>query len=60
MGSLPRADCALDGSMHGCSVSSVGEARRGNVSSDGIIGGNVPIDSLATDQGSPPWRTMPH
>ena len=20
----------------------------------------VPIDSLATDQGSPPWRTMPH
>jgi hypothetical protein len=20
----------------------------------------VPVDSLATDQGSPPWRTMPH
>jgi hypothetical protein len=20
----------------------------------------IPIDSLATDQGSPPWRTMPH
>jgi hypothetical protein len=20
----------------------------------------VPIDSLATEQGSPPWRTMPH
>jgi hypothetical protein len=38
MGSLPRADCALDGAMHGCSVSSAGEARRGNVSSDGIVG----------------------
>jgi hypothetical protein len=39
MGSLPRTDCALDGAMHGCSVSSAGEARRGNVSSDGIVGG---------------------
>jgi septal ring factor EnvC (AmiA/AmiB activator) len=28
MGSLPRADYALDGAMHGCSVSSAGEARR--------------------------------
>ena len=36
LGSLPMADCVLDGSMHGCSVSSAGEARRGNVSSDGI------------------------
>jgi hypothetical protein len=25
MGSLPRADCALDGAMHGCSVSFAGE-----------------------------------
>jgi hypothetical protein len=39
LGSLPRVDCALDGLMHGCSVSSAGEARRGNVLSDGIIGG---------------------
>jgi hypothetical protein len=39
MGSLPRADYALNGVMHGCSVSSAGEARRGNVSSDGIVGG---------------------
>jgi septal ring factor EnvC (AmiA/AmiB activator) len=37
MGSLPRADCTLDGSMHGCSVSSAGEARRGNVSSYALL-----------------------
>jgi hypothetical protein len=36
MGSLHRGDCALDGAMHGCSVSSASDARRGNVSSDGI------------------------
>jgi hypothetical protein len=39
MGSLPRADCALNGAMHGCSILSASEARRGNVSSDAIIGG---------------------
>jgi hypothetical protein len=39
MGSLPRVDCALDGAMHGCSVSSASNARRGNVSSNGIVGG---------------------
>jgi hypothetical protein len=39
LGSLPRADCALDGAMNGCSVSSAGEETRGNVSSDGIVGG---------------------
>jgi hypothetical protein len=39
MGSLPRADCSLDGVMHGCSVLSASDARRGNVSSNGIVGG---------------------
>jgi hypothetical protein len=39
MGSLPRADCSLDSVMHECSVSSASDARRGNVSAHGIVGG---------------------
>jgi hypothetical protein len=39
MGSLPMADCSLDGVMHGCPVSSASDARRGNVSSNGNVGG---------------------
>jgi hypothetical protein len=39
MGYLPRSDCSLDGAVHECPVSYASDARRGNVSSDGIIGG---------------------
>jgi hypothetical protein len=39
MGSLPRIDRSLDSAMHECSVSSAGDARRGNVSTNGIVGG---------------------
>ena len=39
MGPLPGVDCTLNGAMHGCSVSSAGEERRGNVSPNGIVGG---------------------
>jgi hypothetical protein len=39
MGSLPRADCALDGVVHGCPVSFASDVRRDNVSSNGSIGG---------------------
>jgi hypothetical protein len=38
MGSLPWADCSLDGAVHGCPVSSASDARRGNVSANGIVG----------------------
>jgi hypothetical protein len=38
MGSLPRADCSLDGAMHECPVLPVSGARRGNVSANGIGG----------------------
>jgi chromosome segregation ATPase len=39
MGYLPRSDCSLDGAVHECPVSSTSDARRGNVSSDVIVGG---------------------
>jgi hypothetical protein len=39
MGSLPRADCSLDGAMHEYPVPPASGARRGNVSANGIGGG---------------------
>jgi hypothetical protein len=39
IGSLPRADYSLDGAVHGCPVSPASDARRGNVSANGIVGG---------------------
>jgi hypothetical protein len=39
VGSIPRADCSPHGAMHECPVSSASDARRGNVSANGIVGG---------------------
>jgi hypothetical protein len=39
VGSLPRADCSLDGVMHECPVPPASGARRGNVPANGLGGG---------------------
>jgi hypothetical protein len=39
VGSIPRVDCAPQGAMHECPVSSASDARRGNVLANGIVGG---------------------
>jgi hypothetical protein len=36
VGSLPRADCSLDGAMHECPVPPASGARRGNVPANGL------------------------
>jgi hypothetical protein len=40
LGYLPRLDCSLDGAVRECPVSSASDVWRGNVPSDGIVGGN--------------------